>query len=146
MNRYKTFAVFLGLTLAAVSGQTAEPIIKYEVNGTNLILTYSGTLLQSTDAVNWIEVKSASSPYKVSINDKQLFFCSQDGGEVQPIIPGENFSTLLPGGVSLDMNWIEPGTFIMGSPEDESCRGDDETQHSVKLSQGFWLGKYEITQ
>ena len=136
----------MGLTLAAVSGQTAEPTIKYEVNGTNLILTYSGTLLQSTDAINWTEVKSASSPYKVSLNDKQLFFCSQDGGEVQPIVPGENFSTLLSGGVSLDMNWIKPGTFIMGSPEDESCRGDDETQHSVKLSQGFWLGKYEITQ
>ena len=146
MNRYKTFAVFLGLTLAAVSGQTAEPTIKYEVNGTNLILTYSGTLLQSTDAINWIEVKSASSPYKVALNDKQLFFCSQGGGEVQPIVPGENFSTSLPGGVWLNMNWINPGTFTMGSPEDELGRDNDETQHQVTLTRGYWMGKYEVTQ
>ena len=144
--RTKILTVFMGLALAAVSGQTAEPTIKYEVNETNLILTYSGTLLQSTDAVNWTEVKSASSPYKVSLNDKQLFFCSQGGGEVQPIVPGENFSTSLPGGVWLDMNWIKPGTFIMGSPTDELGREDNETQHEVTLTQGYWLGKYEVTQ
>ncbi|MBO7106707.1 MAG: hypothetical protein J6W73_00570, partial [Verrucomicrobia bacterium] len=114
--RTKILTAFMGLALAAVSGQTAEPTIKYEVNGTNLILTYSGTLLQSTDAVNWIEVKSASSPYKVSLNDKQLFFCSQ-GGSAQSVVPGEDFSASLPGGVSLDMLWLDPATFTMGSPK-----------------------------
>jgi len=136
----------MGLALAAVSGQTAEPTIQYEVSGTNLIVTYTGTLYQSTDAVNWTEVASASSPYKVSLNDKQLFFCSQGGGEAQPIVPGEDFSASLPGGVSLDMLWIEPGTFMMGSPEDELGRNSDEIQHEVTLTKGYWLGKYEITQ
>ena len=43
--------------------------------------------------------------------------------------------------------WIEPGTFMMGSPESEVGRGfDDESQHEVTISQGFYLGKYEITQ
>ena len=148
MSRYKNFAVFMGLALVAVSGQTAEPTIKYEVTGNELILTYSGTLYQSTDAISWTEVKSASSPYKVSLNDKQLFFCSQ-GGEVHPVVPGEDFSVSLPGGVSLDMNWIKPGTFLMGSPKDELGRSKDrydETQHQVTLTQGYWLGKYEVTQ
>ena len=41
---------------------------------------------------------------------------------------------------------IEPGTFMMGSPEDELGRRNDEVQHQVTLTQGYWLGQYEITQ
>jgi len=138
--RIKILTAFMGLALAAVSGQTAEPTIQYEVNGTNLILTYSGTLLQSTDAISWTEVKSASSPYKVSLNDKQLFFCAKGGSK------NENFTIPLSDTVDLDMIWIEPGTFIMGSPGDELGRLEDESQHQVTLTQGYWLGKYEVTQ
>ena len=46
----------------------------------------------------------------------------------------------------LEMIWVEPGTFIMGSPETEAGRRDNETQHEVTLTQGFYLGKYEVTQ
>ncbi|MCC6697773.1 MAG: formylglycine-generating enzyme family protein, partial [Candidatus Hydrogenedentes bacterium] len=42
--------------------------------------------------------------------------------------------------------WIPPGTFVMGSPASEEGRNDDEQQHQVTLTQGFWLGKYEVTQ
>lgn len=48
--------------------------------------------------------------------------------------------------VPYTFRWIEPGTFMMGSPEDEPERDDDETQHSVTLSQGFWLGETTVTQ
>ena len=41
---------------------------------------------------------------------------------------------------------IEPGTFTMGSPEDELGRGGDETQHEVTLSQAFYIGVFEVTQ
>lgn len=34
----------------------------------------------------------------------------------------------------------------MGSPEDEVFRFYDETQHRVTITQGFWLGKFEVTQ
>ena len=142
----KIFTGFLSLVLASVTALATEPTISCKMDGTNLIVTYTGTLLQSTDAVNWTEVASASSPYKVSFNDKKLFFCSQSGGEVQPVLPGEDFSTLLPGGVSLNMIWISRGTFMMGSPEDELGAGGDETLHKVTLTRGYWLGKYEVTQ
>jgi len=52
----------------------------------------------------------------------------------------------LTGGADMEMVWINPGTFIMGSPENESNRESNETQHEVTISKGFWLGKYEITQ
>jgi sulfatase modifying factor 1 len=56
---------------------------------------------------------------------------------------GESFSIPF---VNLDMLWCKPGTFIMGSPEDEKDREDNETQHEVTLTQGFYLGKHEVTQ
>ena len=34
----------------------------------------------------------------------------------------------------------------MGSPSSETGRGNDETQHQVTLTNGFYLGKYEVTQ
>lgn len=48
--------------------------------------------------------------------------------------------------VKMDMIWIEPGTFVMGSPSNELGRYSDETQHTVTLTKGYWLGKYEVTQ
>jgi formylglycine-generating enzyme required for sulfatase activity len=48
--------------------------------------------------------------------------------------------------VDLDMIWVQSGTFTMGSPTTESDRGTDETEHNVTITQGFYLGKYEVTQ
>ncbi|MCX6921685.1 MAG: SUMF1/EgtB/PvdO family nonheme iron enzyme, partial [Verrucomicrobia bacterium] len=42
--------------------------------------------------------------------------------------------------------WIPPGTFVMGSPTSEALRNTDETQHTVTLTHGFYIGKYAVTQ
>ena len=52
----------------------------------------------------------------------------------------------LPGGVTMEMIWCEPGSFMMGSPQTEEGRFEDEPIHPVTLTKGFWLGKYEVTQ
>ena len=47
------------------------------------------------------------------------------------------------------LRWIEPGTFMMGSPKGELEResfGADEMLHQVTLSEGFWLGTTTVTQ
>ncbi len=38
------------------------------------------------------------------------------------------------------------GSFTMGSPESEDGRENDETQHRVTLTKGYWLGETEVTQ
>ncbi|MDA0724847.1 MAG: SUMF1/EgtB/PvdO family nonheme iron enzyme, partial [Verrucomicrobia bacterium] len=48
--------------------------------------------------------------------------------------------------IGMQMIFCPPGTFTMGSPSSETGRGGDETQHSVTLTNGFYLGKYELTQ
>jgi formylglycine-generating enzyme required for sulfatase activity len=47
---------------------------------------------------------------------------------------------------TLGFVWIHPGTFVMGSPSGEEGRSDRELQHTVTLSQGFWLSDHEVTQ
>jgi formylglycine-generating enzyme len=42
--------------------------------------------------------------------------------------------------LNLEMIWVEPGTFTMGQ------HGVVGPEHNVTLSQGFYLGKYEVTQ
>jgi formylglycine-generating enzyme required for sulfatase activity len=73
----------------------------------------------------------------------------------QPVVPaistpshkaGDTHTVDLGGGVNLEMVWCPPGNFIMGSPPDEFGRSDYETQHRVTLTQGFWIGQYEVTQ
>jgi formylglycine-generating enzyme required for sulfatase activity len=48
--------------------------------------------------------------------------------------------------VAMQMLWVEPGTFTMGSPTSEAGRSSNEAEHSVTLTNGFYLGKYEVTQ
>ncbi|PTQ78407.1 formylglycine-generating enzyme required for sulfatase activity [Nitrosomonas oligotropha] len=49
-------------------------------------------------------------------------------------------------GVRQAFRWCEPGTFLMGSPEDEPERDDDELQHQVTLTKGFWIANAAVTQ
>jgi formylglycine-generating enzyme required for sulfatase activity len=49
-------------------------------------------------------------------------------------------------GVKMEMVLIPAGRFMMGSPETEKDRGDDEPLHEVTLTKPYWMGKYEVTQ
>jgi|GEM_PF-433058 len=60
--------------------------------------------------------------------------------------PGEERDFEIAPGVTMTFCWIPAGEFLMGSPAGELGRGDDETQHRVKLTQGYWLAKTEVTQ
>ncbi|MGN0852635.1 MAG: formylglycine-generating enzyme family protein, partial [Kiritimatiellia bacterium] len=59
---------------------------------------------------------------------------------------GETRTITLPGGAEMELVYCPPGKFMMGSPVSEAGRFDNEKQHEVKLTRGFWLGKYEVTQ
>lgn len=50
------------------------------------------------------------------------------------------------------MSWAESfvlvkaGSFTMGSPSSEANRESDERQHTVRISNDFYISKYEVTQ
>ena len=49
-------------------------------------------------------------------------------------------------GIDYAFRWCPPGEFMMGSPSSEEKHADNETQHLVKLTKGFWLLETEVTQ
>jgi formylglycine-generating enzyme required for sulfatase activity len=46
----------------------------------------------------------------------------------------------------LVLSLVKPGVFVMGSPDHEIGRSDNEIQHTVTLTQPFYLGVFEVTQ
>src|SRR3984957_2530594 len=60
----------------------------------------------------------------------------------QPKGPPKNFTN----SIGMKFVWIPPGTFMMGSPKEEKERQDDETQHKVTLTKGFYMGVHLVTQ
>lgn len=70
------------------------------------------------------------------------------GGQVPPPKPaaGKPVVEDLGGGVKLTLMPIAAGKLMMGSPAGEEGRSDDEVQHEVILSKGFYMGQTEVTQ
>jgi formylglycine-generating enzyme required for sulfatase activity len=48
--------------------------------------------------------------------------------------------------IGMELVFIPPGEFIMGSPASELGRDDDERQRRVTIEAGFYLGTTEVTQ
>ncbi len=89
-----------------------------------------------------------------------LSLCSALWAQSSP----KELTVLLPGDVPLEMVWIEPGTFMMGTTEAQESvmaglrAGEGPTSginrysntelpaHQVTISKGFYLGKFEVTQ
>ena len=58
----------------------------------------------------------------------------------------KNFTEIDCNGVKLELVKIPASTFMMGSPEYELGRYNNEKQHQVTLTKDYWLGKYQVTQ
>ena len=60
-----------------------------------------------------------------------------------PIHPKEG-TRFLVGTTETPMVWVSPGEFMMGPNDPKDPRGQE--RHKVKLTRGFWMGQYEVTQ
>ena len=60
---------------------------------------------------------------------------------VRPSALGEQTNT-----IGMKFILIPPGEFVMGSPESEKGRQENEIAHPVRITKPFWLGVYEVTQ
>jgi len=57
--------------------------------------------------------------------------------------PGDIWTDLVTG---MEFVWVGPGCFQMGSPNAEASRDIDEGPVHEVCVDGFWMGKYEVTQ
>ncbi len=98
---------------------------------------YSGHLLFGTHILG-IEKDGKKSERRVEIQ--------MSGGETDFVLdfgPTKYFETV--NGVKFGMVEVKGGTFMMGSPSNESGRDNDEVQHQVTLK-SFIMGTHEVTQ
>lgn len=87
-----------------------------------------------------VAVTSAMGQESERVEGETGIYSREGGQELEVRLPGV-------GEAAIDFVWIEPGTFKMGSLASEENREPEEgPRHDVTLSQGFYLGIYEITQ
>ncbi|WP_207691606.1 SUMF1/EgtB/PvdO family nonheme iron enzyme [Desulfonema limicola] len=100
------------------------------------------------------ESGSKQIPYEYSSLMGNFYFAG-NGGSVMPpaqvpvtpqppVIPVT--SDELTNSLGMKFVYIEPGSFMMGSPENEPGRDSDETRHRVTLTKGFYMQTTEVTQ
>src|SRR5262245_3597541 len=69
---------------------------------------------------------------------------SRAEGSDRPPTHGQGF--IIPS-CGIELHWVAPGRFQMGSPAGEAGRSNDEgPQTEVTISRGFWLGIFTVTQ
>ena len=100
----------------------------YDFTFTRYGKDYVGTL--SLVTVNWLGLKTLTVALKEYTGPRR----------------GDRKTLTLPGGETMTMIYVAPGSFMMGSPSTEEGRHNDETVHHVTLTKGYWLGETEVTQ
>jgi len=94
------------------------------------------TVLGSTNLADW-------SPVGTSTN----IIGRTNFTDVEASVSPQKFYRALQQSPPTNMIFIPPNTFTMGSPTNELDRDANEgPQTTVRLSRGFWIGKYEVTQ
>ena len=128
-------------------GAITYHFVNGENNNSLFTLDTDGTLRTATT----FDYETNASTYTISVQAKDELNATTEGNFTVTLLDvyepsRENHLIDLNYSVDLEMIWVEPGTFTMGSPESEANRSSDETQHLVTISEGFYLGKYEVTQ
>jgi alpha-galactosidase len=55
-----------------------------------------------------------------------------------------NLGDSLTNSLGMKLLYVPPGTFKMGSPDNERGRDKGELQHSVRLTHGFYMGEFDV--
>jgi len=76
---------------------------------------------------------------------KALLLIAALGWTAAVVAAETNLSFELRPGTKLELVLVQKGTFHQGSPAGEAKRGEDETQHEVRLTRDFYIGKFPVT-
>ena len=141
-GRWLALALVVGATVVA---QAQAPVIVSF--GSNGALVCTNLLAGSTASVEW--ASSVLGPWTNSWATLAAVTADSNGAirvSVPMFYRVRGVPAFPPFSAPSNMVWISPGTFVMGSPTNEPALGTDETQHTVTLTKGFCMGKYEVTQ
>jgi uncharacterized protein (TIGR02996 family) len=92
-----------------------------------------GELLRLTDTLT----HTIDIPNRPRLEERQRQLLAQGAAPVGPFYTNA---------VGMRFAWIPSCTFLMGSPEEEEGRDEDEWRHRVTLTHGYYLGVHPVTQ
>jgi formylglycine-generating enzyme required for sulfatase activity len=126
------------ITYHFVSGENNNSLFNLDTNG---------TLKTATT----FDYESNASIYTITVQAKDELNATTEGNFTVTLLDvyepsRQNHTVELNATVGLEMIWVEPGTFMMGSPTSEVGRSNNEGLKSKNIPRGFFLGKYELTQ
>ena len=123
------------------------------------VVGMSQSIAQAEIEVAGLTVGTVSEQHHDTIPAGQVISQNPEAGEVVSQLTPVNLSIsigefeamemtfLLPGDVPLIMVWIPPGSFMMGRYfEEQDSHNTEDPQREVTIANGFWIGKYPITQ
>ena len=130
-----------------------------------VLLLNSGKVLFGTDPIKICDISTGEVEQTVAwpegwpggdidlhgvvLNDGRVLFVQLKTGQAYLLNVSDvtEQTIYLPGDVPLEMVWIPAETFMMGRyPGEQDSSAEEDPQHEVTLSQGFWMGKYELTK
>jgi formylglycine-generating enzyme required for sulfatase activity len=130
----------IGLTLSSLYVVQATPQEKGDINGDFVINVEDVTALGNLITVGDINGDGA-------VTEADLQALAQRIADGMSGSPPKEVVINLPGDIPLVLERIPAGSFVMGSPPGERGRFPDEgPERNVTISQGFYMGKYEVTQ
>jgi len=133
--------LLLAIIAATASGRpTAHLMVQaYDIENNPIVakVVINGHELGET----WSPILLDAGSYQVVVSHQE----SRWAGQIT-LLSEESKTLTAKLGPALPMVLIDPGSFQMGSPVEEPGRQDDESQHLVKLTRGFWIAKTEVSQ
>ncbi len=106
---------------------------KFENNRVNIIAVAVFLLIF---VIIIVAVIRAAKPVPVSNH----LMMAHDKSSLRPLNEDQNWTVP---GLAMELVYVEPGTFKMGSNKGEL---DEKPVHKVTISKAYWIGKYELTQ
>jgi formylglycine-generating enzyme required for sulfatase activity len=136
------FAVCLGVGLLAWAGYAqSPPSLSVQMSGGSVRLSIMGDI-GSVCTIQWSTNLYGTGNWQFLTNLISLSSSPYLVADTNAVIALRFYRAF----AQPSMVWIPPGTFVMGSPTNEAERYSDETQHTVTLTKGFYMGKYAVTQ
>lgn len=149
MNFQKVRILAILCCVLASFGLSAEPSKGF----TDTVILKDGTMLESVKATSTSDgLVVTNEDGETTVYKKKDVKSFQKGGTNSAKVSSEvsdsnNLGKAFKSKIGIEFVPIPAGEFTMGcSVGDNDCRDSEKPAHKVKITQGFYMGKYEVTQ
>jgi formylglycine-generating enzyme required for sulfatase activity/predicted DNA-binding WGR domain protein len=134
LSKHEGDLILNGLT--SLSDTAAESLSKHKGELYLAVLTWSDSVAKSLDKHGRLQLSEEA---EYALQSFRYIDDAQRSEVADP--PGTTTNS-----IGMKLVPIPAGTFLMGSPEEEEDRSNDEVQHEVTLTKDFYLGMTQVTQ